>query len=426
MNTVEHTVLGGPDSFMTVRHLVVHGTNFEIGRALGSLAAERYGLNPASLAADPLYARVRRACFAEHYPIHLERVRGVAAALDLDANDDSFDLGILPYHLGPGPPAPACSVVYYPPSTTATGRGYLSRNYDFSTGTIAELMGLPLPLEVRSQMRPVMSEPYLMEWYPEDGGYASLAIQAFDVLSGVLDGINSEGLAVSIMADEEAIADLGPRLEGHPGPPKAIGLHELQVMRFLLDTCRTTDEAKEALLAVRQYYFAIPCHYIVADRSGRSFVFENSTGRNVQHVIDGGGEAQAVTNFQIHRHPEAGSAPEEPLTFETNAFWRYRTLVGRIAARKGLLTVDDIRANNACVSVQALFARMRENPAAESIAAGTRVRTLWHSLYDLNRRTAGFSFYLGEGIHADGTPTERRSGYLGFALDAAGAASHGR
>ena len=194
MNTVEHTVLGGPDSFMTVRHLVVHGTNFEIGRALGSLAAERYGLNPASLAADPLYARVRRACFAEHYPIHLERVRGVAAALDLDANDDSFDLGILPYHLGPGPPAPACSVVYYPPSTTATGRGYLSRNYDFSTGTIAELMGLPLPPEVRSQMRPVMSEPYLMEWYPEDGGYASLAIQAFDVLSGVLDGINSEGL----------------------------------------------------------------------------------------------------------------------------------------------------------------------------------------------------------------------------------------
>jgi hypothetical protein len=40
----------------------------------------------------------------------------------------------------------------------------------------------------------------------------SLAIQSFDLLSGTLDGINSEGLVVSIMADEEALAELGQAL----------------------------------------------------------------------------------------------------------------------------------------------------------------------------------------------------------------------
>jgi penicillin V acylase-like amidase (Ntn superfamily) len=140
-----------------------------------------------------------------------------------------------------------------------------------------------------------------MEWYPEDGGYASLAIHAFDTLSGTLDGLNSAGLVVSIMADEEALAALGPNVERHPGSVQATGLHELQVMRWLLDTCATAEEAKEALLTAKQYYFLVPCHYIVADRAGRSFIYENSTGRNVQHVIDGVGTPQVATNFQVHK-----------------------------------------------------------------------------------------------------------------------------
>jgi len=45
------------------------------------------------------------------------------------------------------------------------------------------------------------------------------------------------------------------------------------------------------------------------DRAGDSFVYENSTGRNVQHVIDGGGRPQIVTNFQrsqLHHRGLAG------------------------------------------------------------------------------------------------------------------------
>ena len=37
----ERVVCGGQEDFMTVRRLRIHGTNFEIGRAIGNLATER-------------------------------------------------------------------------------------------------------------------------------------------------------------------------------------------------------------------------------------------------------------------------------------------------------------------------------------------------------------------------------------------------
>jgi hypothetical protein len=70
---------------------------------------------------------------------------------------------------------------------------------------------------------------------PRGWGHASLAIHSFETLAGTLDGLSSAGLVVSILADEEALAELGTNLEPHPGPAQVIGLHELAVMRLLLD-----------------------------------------------------------------------------------------------------------------------------------------------------------------------------------------------
>ena len=413
MQSTEQAYFQG-EGLMTVRHLKVHGTNFEIGRRVGEIAIQRHGKTSADYLASPLYARARRIYFQRNYPIHWERTRGVAAAFGFDTNDDRYDFTGIRYNLDL-PRPPGCSVVYYPPSTTASGGGYLSRNYDFSTGTLADLLGMSLPPELNSKLPRVMSEPYIMEWHPDDGGYASLAIQAFDALSGTLDGINSAGLVVSIMADEEALATLGPHLEPHSGPVQATGIHELQVMRFVLDTCATAAEAKEALLTAKQYYFLVPCHYIVADRNGNSFIYENSTGRNVQHVIEGGGRPQVVTNFQIYRHAESEAKPEK-LTVENNAFWRYGTLAKQIAQNRGLFTTEDLKANNACVNVQRMLAEIGRAQPSGGVAATVHSRTLWHSLYDQNAVTAEFSFYLGETVQADGSRTEHRSDYLRFEL----------
>ena len=419
MKKYEQIHFGRPGDFTTVRHLTIHGTNFEIGHTLGKLAIERYGRTPAHLAAIPIYARARRIYIQRHYPIHWERMKGVAAAFGLDPDNDRYDLSGLDYLVDLSAPAFGCSAVYYPPATTVTGRGYLSRNYDFFIGSMAGMLGVPLPPEVMQQLPPVMSEPYIMEWYPEDGGYASLAIHAFDTLSGTLEGINSAGLVVSILADNEAMWELGPKLEPHLGPQQAVGLHELAVMRLLLDTCATAAEAEEALLTIKQYYRFAPLHYIVADKAGHSFVYENSTGRNVQHVIKGAGQPQLITNHQLYKHSTPETIPSGPPTpGDVGSFWRYRLLSDQIASHQGNFTAEEMKANNACVNFLKVVEAVSDDPAQRDQVARMGFRTVWHSLYDQPAGAVEVSFYLGEDVQADGKRLERRSGYLNFTLEA--------
>ena len=423
MYTKEKTHFGGSENFMTVRHLTIGGTNFEIGQHLGKLAIERYGRTPAHYAANPTYARARRLYIQRHFPIQWERMKGIASAFGLDPEDNRYDLTGLDYLTEVPMPAYGCSAVYYPPATTVSGHGYLSRNYDFSIDSMADMLGVPLPPNIQKPP-PVMSQPYLMEWHPQDGGYDSLAIHAFDTLAGTLDGINSAGLVVSILADNEATAELGPRLEAHPGPQQVVGLHELAVMRLLLDTCASVPEAEEALLGIKQYYRFVPCHYIVADKAGRSFIYENSTGRNVQHLIEGSGQPQMVTNFQLYKHPTPDTMPGGPLTLQNEAFWRYRELQERISHHQGDFTVEEIKANNACVNILKVVQEMSTDPAQRDQALATRNRTVWHSLYDQQAGTMEASFYLGQEVQADGSRIERRSDYLKFGLEQSLAISH--
>ena len=122
MHISEQAFFDGLVSFVAVHHLTMHGTNFQIGHKLAELAIERYGQSPAHYAANPVCAKARRVYFQRNYPIHWERVRGVAAAFDLDPDDDRYDLTTLWYNLGVPASAPGCSVVYYPPTTTASGK----------------------------------------------------------------------------------------------------------------------------------------------------------------------------------------------------------------------------------------------------------------------------------------------------------------
>src|SRR5439155_3757856 len=121
-----------------------------------------------------------------------DRMRGVAAAFGKRFDDDAWNFGGLWYL---APPRPGCSVMYFPPNTTAGGTGVVSRNYDFTTGT---LRGEKPP----AGELPATARPYVVEMYP-DKGYPSLAVCSYDLLSGALDGINSEGLTVALLADDE-------------------------------------------------------------------------------------------------------------------------------------------------------------------------------------------------------------------------------
>jgi len=70
MHVDEKVLVAGQDSLMTVRHLTIRGTNFEIDRALGELARERHGISLTKARAVPVYAQARHSYFRRHYPIH--------------------------------------------------------------------------------------------------------------------------------------------------------------------------------------------------------------------------------------------------------------------------------------------------------------------------------------------------------------------
>lgn len=359
----ETVIAGGPDKFAKVRHVILKGSNFDIGKKIGELAKQNG--TPIMPSDDHVMNRAKRVYMAKNYPILHERMKGVADAYGLNFTDDSYDFtGLFQPQMAP----PGCSVTFYPAGYTATGHEILSRNYDFITGDITGRR----PKEGRLAM---MARPFLFEIYP-DQGYSSLSLCAFEYLGGVLDGINSEGLVVSILAEEES----GNKVGREPG--NEVGMHELMSMRYLLDNCKNVEEAKEALLSLKHYYSFIPCHYIIGDKTGKSFIFEFSPTRNRSYVIDGDGP-QCVTNHLVFHHPKIDEIPETGLGWSLR---RYKMLDEAISAEKKF-TLEEIASINKSVAVPPNV------PGNPQYAPG---RTLWYAQYDLDKLTLTVKFYLGE------------------------------
>jgi hypothetical protein len=385
----DQKVAGGPTDFLVVHHLVLRGNNQSIGRALARLAQESFGSSVAA-SANPVRTRAQRHYIEKTYPILFERMRGVAAAYGKDLNDDSCDFSSLGYariHAG-------CSVVYYPPQLTVSGQGIVSRNYDFSTGT---LRGTKPPADEL----PCTARPYVLELHP-DQGYASMAICSYDLLCGVLDGINSEGLTVALLADDELLSRYPTTIEATRGA--AVGLGVQQTLRFLLDTCATADEAKEALLLTKQYYEFLPCHYLIADRHGHAFVWEYSQAHNKEYIVENPGRPLTTTNFSLHRYMK-GQTPPSPAEVG-RVCPRYCALCERIAQHEGKVDVNFIKENQKKVDAVAK-PRLPERPPG---------RTLWHALYCPENRSVEVSFYLGDRKSDDGNSTIARSDYIAFRL----------
>lgn len=356
-------IAGGPDKFAEVRHVVLKGSNFEIGKKIGEIA-KRDGVRiPPS--EDKILNRAKREYMADNYPILYERMRGVAESFGLNISDDSYDFtGLFQPQMAP----PGCSVTFYPGEHTEDGHNILSRNYDFITGDITGRR----PQEGRLAM---MARPYLFEIHP-DRGYSSLSLCAYEYLGGVLDGINSEGLVVAILSEQES----GNKVGWEPG--NEVGMHELMGMRYLLDNCKDVEEAKEALLSLKHYYSFIPCHYIIGDRSGKSFIFEFSPTRNRSIIIDGDGP-QCVTNHLVFHHQKVDEFPETDLSWSMR---RYKMLYESIRAKEKF-TVGEIAGINESVAVP---------PNAPPDPAITPGRTLWYAQYDLENLELAVKFYLGE------------------------------
>jgi hypothetical protein len=363
----DQVVAGGPKDFMEVRHLVLRGSNEEIGRALATIARQQFELKPQP-SIDRLRTRVQRKYIEKNFPTLFDRMRGVASAFGRSVDDDGWNFSGLYY---PTSFLPGCSVMYFPPGVTATGTGIVSRDYDFTTGTF---MGTwPAPGQL-----PCTARPFVIEMYP-DRGYASIALYSYDLLSGVLDGINSEGLTVALLADDELATKF--RMEG--AGSEAVGLGVLQMLRLLLDTCATVQEAKEALLSTKQYYEFLQVHYLIADRHGQSFVWEYSHAHNREYIVENPDKPLVTTNFSLHRYLEGKNPPSSDKAKEVCP--RYCLLANSLAKNQGKLTVEAIKETHK--KVDAVRPGSKGSPRAPG-------RTLWHTLYVPETRSLDVSFYL--------------------------------
>ena len=388
----DQIISGGPKDSLEVRHLVLRGTNEQIGRALAEIAKERYGTK-ADRAQDPIQVRAQRKFLERNYPVLLDRMRGVAAAYGKELEDDAWDFGAL----GFTDLRAACSVAHLPRQSTQNGKSVVSRDYDYSTGNL--FFGFLEPGKLHPTAR-----PYLVEMHP-DRGYASLSMVAYDLLSGVLDGINSEGLTVTMAMDDE----LFTKYSMEPTRTPAVGLNEIQTLRMLLDTCATVEEAKEALQATKQYYAYVPVHYLIADRNGNAFVWEYSEAHNKEYILESPGEPLVMTNFNLGKRVENGKPPAAEAV--TAVCPRYAFLKAKLATSG--LDDQEIRGFHQQVDAQRAQAPDASRPA---------IRTFWHAFYYPEDRKVRISYYLGEEPNAKNPQIVKqiRSDYLEFKLEPTG------
>lgn len=364
----ERTVAGTDGDLMIVRYMRVEGSNEQIGAKLAEIARDRHG-SKGDVARGTL-ARDQLGWFQSHWPQMAARATGVASVFGRKAGHNGFDPTSLGYNMNV---RPGCSVVYYPPANVAGGHAMLSRNYDFPTGTYSEITGAPTVAGARS----MTGDPYVIEAHPKNG-YAALYLCSYDLL-GCIDGINEKGLAVALLAD-----DASPEKK----PSSGVGLSELTLTRFLLDRCATAKQARSLLQNIPYHYSFIPCHYMICDASGDSFVWEITPDLKTRYQVDGHGKPQVVTNHLLGKYG-TNALPQG------NSFDRFRRLTREIADRRARVTPEEVCTINQCVAV----------PKEARGAA-----TLWHAVYDLADRKVKVRFFLGR----DSKGEDRLTPYLEF------------
>ena len=421
MKYTEKLLTRSKEHLMNVRYANLEGTNREIGRKLAEMIIKNHSnSNEATKSDDISMSKQRMNYFTHNYPLIVERAKGVADSFGIDYENPLYDCFSLPYNNLDMSKEFGCSSIYFSPASTNANTGILSRNYDFVRGSNFELFGLQIPEEMKN-VRPIMGDPYILKIYPEDGGYASLYISAFEHLSGVLDGINSEGLMICVNGDEIAMAKNSNQRITNVG----VGFNELQSMRYLLDNCASVEEAKRALLQNKHYFTNIPCHYLIADREGNSFVFEFSPDRSNAQVIENKGKYQLLTNHPLSQFSERKIVRFFLKTFPekfslvktgTSSFQRYKQLEVFLKGNNKKYTKEFIKKTNSEVTTSKVAEWIPDIYRKEVVNQPGFSRTLWHSLYDGNERSLEVKFYLKENQKENGNFDETFSEYYKFEL----------
>lgn len=215
---------------------------------------------------------------------------------------------------------------------------YLGRNFDFVAGDAAEIVVKTTPKDGRYATMGVVGG---LLWLTTDFMESGLNKDSKKLLPlMILDGINEQGLAVEINCVNSADAG-GITKHTNPGKPQ---IHQLSVVRYLLDNAKDADEAVELmktidivdtrdLMGLINFNFEV--HFLITDKD-KSYVveFDNNKPNGEKLVIME--DETIMTNFYLHKANVAKNI------FSDNAMGveRYKKLM---ANRDSVNSVDTMK-----------------------------------------------------------------------------------
>ncbi len=381
----EYIIHDKKDDFIKVKNLRLWGTNEEIGFKLGEIAKKQHSISRIKNT-DSIKNLCQKKYLRNNYPIHYSRMKGMANAYGENIDNTEYDFTCFGNPLGVN----ACSAVFYPPEFTETKTGILSRNLDLPTISFSEMIkGKNVANEPSA-----LSNIYVIEIYP-DNGFSSLINLSFELYGLGLDGINSEGFSVTHL-----YADSVNTNSYKPSNEYGVGINEMLTVQFLLDNCKTVDDAKELLLYNKHFYMLLPTHFLIADKNGNSFVWEYSQEHNKEYIIDGNSEIQIITNFPLHQFTESSTFPNN--MDKSCPFERYKTINNAIKKENNKISLNKIKEINSKVFIRDEM--FTEKPKVHE-------RTIYHNLYDTNKKSMEISFY-----RKDDDKQQLRTEYYKFKL----------
>lgn len=368
------------DYCKTVKHLKLSGDNRLIGYRLGQISKDSYNM-VRPIPEDKLKNQCQKDYIKTNYPIHFERMQGFAEAYGENLEDTLFDFTCFGHPLK----ALGCSAVYYPSSLTDSQSGILSRNLDFGLGSLEAI----ITGQESTGNAAVLSNPLILEIHPNKG-YSTLGVLCFDLFGLLLDGINSEGLIVThLHADSMDENGYAPTIE------YGVGINEMLVVQMLLDNCKDVDEAKMWLWKNKHFYMFVPTHLLIADKYGKSLVWEYSVEHNKEYVTEKKDESVILTNFPLFKYQNSKDFPVS--TNMSCPFYRYTILSENIRKTKHPVSEKDLIKINSNVFMM----------DKEVIPT----RTIYHNIYNSREKSMKISFYRGEKEHV-----QSRTKYYKFEL----------
>jgi predicted choloylglycine hydrolase len=366
-----------------LRHIVLKGNNTQIGIALGEIAQKDYGVTSLKKYADPIYGKARQEYMARNYPVMRDRMKGIAMSYGLSRDNATFDTTTLLYDAG----SLDCSMVYFPPETTLNGHVITSRNFEW----FLVPMDVYLDKTEEGTGKVMFSRNFLIEIYP-DHGYSTMAIGGME-LNSVIDGLNSEGLGISLLEDE----GMEPALETPIAGDRNSGIMSTQITRLVLETCRTMEEAKEAFLANKEFLPIGGVHYMVYDSQGNSTIIEwNRADGNLYFTDGNSSKPNIMTNHPMYKFSKYGL---EDLSDEKNlisyndpydTFNRYITLYNITSSHEGKFSDEDVADVLGAVEGNTVL-------QVEGAMIPLPINTIWNVILDLTDRSLKMKFFLKKG-----------------------------